>query len=138
MADDDMGNDHSSKMSHINSQSLTWQANDPDEARKVKYLQLCTDVTSGSSSSSSSDPTITAPLFSWSARQALIAQGQVDLQHALLGHHQPSNDKSKEPILLNTAHPWSAFICGSQGSGKSYTTSCILEGVSPPVTRLVH
>ncbi|KAK5999534.1 hypothetical protein QM012_005387 [Aureobasidium pullulans] len=32
-----------------------------------------------------------------------------------------------EPILLNTNTPWSAFICGSQGSGKSYTLSAIIE-----------
>jgi hypothetical protein len=32
-------------------------------------------------------------------------------------------------IHLNTNAPWSAFICGSQGSGKSYTISCMLEGL---------
>ncbi|KAK8196094.1 hypothetical protein M8818_007247 [Zalaria obscura] len=32
-----------------------------------------------------------------------------------------------DPILLNTNTPWSAFLCGSQGSGKSYTLSCMLE-----------
>ena len=31
------------------------------------------------------------------------------------------------PILLNINTPWSALICGSQGSGKSHTLSCILE-----------
>ncbi len=30
-------------------------------------------------------------------------------------------------IFLNVNAPWSAFICGSQGSGKSHTMSCILE-----------
>lgn len=30
-------------------------------------------------------------------------------------------------IFLNVNAPWSAFICGSQGSGKSYTLSCMLE-----------
>lgn len=28
--------------------------------------------------------------------------------------------------------PWSTFICGSQGSGKSYTLSCILENCLIP------
>ena len=32
-------------------------------------------------------------------------------------------------LLLNTNAPWSAFICGSQGTGKSYTTSCMLESL---------
>ena len=30
-------------------------------------------------------------------------------------------------IFLNINTPWSAFICGSQGSGKSHTLSCMLE-----------
>lgn len=32
-----------------------------------------------------------------------------------------------KPIYLNTDAPFSAFVCGSQGSGKSHTLSCILE-----------
>lgn len=30
-------------------------------------------------------------------------------------------------IFLNVSAPWSAFICGSQGSGKSHSLACILE-----------
>lgn len=30
-------------------------------------------------------------------------------------------------IYSNISAPWSAFICGSQGSGKSHTLSCLLE-----------
>ena len=37
-----------------------------------------------------------------------------------------------EPILLNTNTPWSAFICGSQGSGKSYTLSAMIESCLYP------
>lgn len=35
-------------------------------------------------------------------------------------------------LFLNMNAPWSAFICGSQGSGKSHTLSCILEGALQP------
>ncbi|KAI9879218.1 MAG: hypothetical protein M1830_009219 [Pleopsidium flavum] len=35
-------------------------------------------------------------------------------------------------ILLNVNTPWSAFICGSQGSGKSHTLSCMLENSLVP------
>ena len=38
----------------------------------------------------------------------------------------------QEPILMNTRAPNSAFICGSQGSGKSYTLSCMLENCLLP------
>ena len=30
-------------------------------------------------------------------------------------------------LFVNMNAPWSAFICGSQGSGKSHTLSCMLE-----------
>lgn len=30
-------------------------------------------------------------------------------------------------MYANVSAPWSAFICGSQGSGKSHTLSCLLE-----------
>ena len=35
-------------------------------------------------------------------------------------------------LFLNINAPWSAFICGSQGSGKSHTLSCILEAALQP------
>jgi hypothetical protein len=37
-----------------------------------------------------------------------------------------------EPIVLNTNTPRSAFICGSQGSGKSYTLSAMIENCLYP------
>lgn len=46
---------------------------------------------------------------------------------------QPSDRLKLEPglsddrLFLNINAPWSAFICGSQGSGKSHTLSCMLE-----------
>ncbi|KAE8145179.1 hypothetical protein BDV25DRAFT_170735 [Aspergillus avenaceus] len=50
-------------------------------------------------------------------------------QFALLGGLQA--DKPRDPrIMLNTNVPFSAFICGVQGSGKSHTTSCIIENCS--------
>ena len=38
----------------------------------------------------------------------------------------PDGDKDNR-LFVNTNTPWSAFICGSQGSGKSHTLSCMLE-----------
>ena len=41
---------------------------------------------------------------------------------------QSNHDEGKDNrLFLNTNTPWSAFICGSQGSGKSHTLSCMLE-----------
>jgi hypothetical protein len=50
-------------------------------------------------------------------------------QYGLLGFdlENTDDDDNAEPILLNTNVPGSVFLCGSQGSGKSYTLSCMLE-----------
>lgn len=97
------------------------------------------------------------PLFSMSTKQAALKHDIVDFaQYAVLGHVIPmsfggttdnlatalsgiSIDGSQsestnkiDPVLLNTKTPWSAFICGSQGSGKSHTMSCILENCLLP------
>lgn len=50
-------------------------------------------------------------------------------QYGLLGFDLDNCDNSgnPEPIMLNTNSPSSVFLCGSQGSGKSYTLSCMLE-----------
>lgn len=39
-------------------------------------------------------------------------------------------------VLLNTNAPFSTFICGSQGSGKSHSLSCMLEGCLIPDERI--
>lgn len=37
-------------------------------------------------------------------------------------------EEEEDPrIFLNVSAPWSAFICGSQGSGKSHSLACMLE-----------
>ena len=54
--------------------------------------------------------------------------------------HLPESTTPKLPricdynprIFLNVNTPWSTFICGSQGSGKSYSLSCILENCLIP------
>lgn len=67
-------------------------------------------------------------------RKSMTASGQPDKdvalpQYGLLGFDLDNCDDegSPEPILLNTNAPSSVFLCGSQGSGKSYTLSCMLE-----------
>lgn len=47
--------------------------------------------------------------------------------HASIDRLPSTANHEVNPIFLNTDAPWSAFICGSQGSGKSHTLSCILE-----------
>ncbi|KAI5204463.1 hypothetical protein E4T39_03586 [Aureobasidium subglaciale] len=82
----------------------------------------------------------TTPLLSLAVKEASEARKSVSTtmfpQYAFLGCRMPDvspevdeavSEREPEPILLNTNTPWSAFICGSQGSGKSYTLSAIIE-----------
>ncbi|KAI2478951.1 DUF3723 domain containing protein [Pyrenophora tritici-repentis] len=47
-------------------------------------------------------------------------------QYGLMGLHDEAKD-TRSKLFLNTNIPFSIFLCGVQGSGKSHTTSCILE-----------
>ena len=42
-------------------------------------------------------------------------------------HGMPQQVSSDSRLFYNTVSPSSAFICGSQGSGKSHTLCCLLE-----------
>lgn len=43
-------------------------------------------------------------------------------------------EKNADPrVFLNGNAPWSAFICGLQGSGKSHTLACMLGLLPPPL-----
>lgn len=73
-----------------------------------------------------------APLVWWKVKEHFASQENFQRGYAVLGHSLDEKDTPNEsmtriPILLNTDSPWSAFLCGSQGSGKSHTLSCMLE-----------
>lgn len=77
-----------------------------------------------------------APLFSDSVHFHIEKSCNVNskplTQYGVLGMvkgDEAAKDSQTQQNLLfsNTEEPWSAFICGSQGSGKSHTLSCLLE-----------
>ncbi|KZT65188.1 hypothetical protein DAEQUDRAFT_677220 [Daedalea quercina L-15889] len=79
----------------------------------------------------------TAPVFT---REAYVQAGGPECfpQRGLIGsivkvtgpcHNDVAEDKR---IYLNTNAPFSALVCGVQGSGKSHTTSVILENMLVP------
>ncbi|OQV00295.1 hypothetical protein CLAIMM_05813 [Cladophialophora immunda] len=82
-----------------------------------------------------------APLFSSQVKQCLNAgtddehpklpaYGLLGLRtRAFNGSDTPQQDLPREDNLIyaNMQHPWSTFICGQQGAGKSHTMSCLLE-----------
>lgn len=88
------------------------------------------------------EETRTAPLFSKEvaeiSERELPGCGSPFKQYGLLaGRTRPSGAPEEEGtqekeeqdprIFLNVSAPWSAFICGSQGSGKSHSLACMLE-----------
>ncbi|KAL8685586.1 MAG: hypothetical protein Q9218_007668, partial [Villophora microphyllina] len=68
------------------------------------------------------------PQYGLLAREEYISAPS-DLPDSVNGEkiEEVSTDQRDGRIFLNTNVGFSAFICGSQGSGKSYTLSCILE-----------
>lgn len=83
--------------------------------------------------------TTTAPIFTMPVlkhTEKLLSQGAPEPfpQYGLLGglidvlQDDHRSILSQDPrIFFNVAAPSSTFICGSQGSGKSHTLSCLLE-----------
>lgn len=79
-----------------------------------------------------------APLVWWEVNQHFEPKQEVERGYGVLGH-VPDEQKrfasaesikmheNRTPVLINTDTPWSAFLCGSQGSGKSHSLSCMLE-----------
>ncbi|KGO70397.1 hypothetical protein PITC_015100 [Penicillium italicum] len=51
-------------------------------------------------------------------------------QCMLLGNIVRGNEFPDSRIMLNANIPFSAFVCGVQGSGKSHTTACMIENCS--------
>ncbi|KAI7157488.1 hypothetical protein KC349_g5606 [Hortaea werneckii] len=77
-----------------------------------------------------------SPLVSLKVKDTLEKQspapnaGPLLPQARLLGrsvNDHPPGIAAEEPILYNVNAPNSTFLCGSQGSGRSYTLSCLLE-----------
>jgi len=108
-----------------------------------RHLNLISDqeITERSTRKHLEEELSTAPLFSALAQQVIESQYQnenekneenrkVYSQYGLLGLRKKdghSQVNQHNLIYANVAAPWSSFICGSQGSGKSHTLSCLLE-----------
>ena len=105
-----------------------------------------TSLVTDSRDQSSREATKTTPLFSGKVLDGseLGTFKQYGLLCKVVTSRQsqqlPAGSTKPEPcvfdydprIFLNVNAPWSTFICGSQGSGKSYTLSCMLENCLIP------
>lgn len=111
-----------------------------DYQRYLNFIQThttrSTEVKLGSKNDNHSykvTPLFTAKVHAFVAQQIDAARPRIQCtypQYGLLGVIVDSIDdlpKIQNLVFGNTNEPWSVFICGSQGSGKSYTLSCLLE-----------
>lgn len=65
-----------------------------------------------------------APIFAAPLRNQIEQYGLIAGHSGILANSQNQKDPR---LFYNIAAPFSTFICGSQGSGKSHTLSCLLE-----------
>jgi hypothetical protein len=54
-------------------------------------------------------------------------------QVGFLGAQVDNPNSPQKALFLNTNVPFSAFVCGVQGSGKSHTVSCLLGKSKRPL-----
>jgi hypothetical protein len=122
---------------------------DPDVEEYKRHLTFIDSVSSfGQSTSEAENQEIeTTPMFTSSVRSAIKKHaagpdrigepadpfpqyGLLGLRHGTYrheGHRPATSDDRDNMVYANMNAPWSAFICGSQGGGKSHTLSCLLE-----------
>ncbi len=81
-----------------------------------------------------STPIFTEAVRRYAVSLATTAKEKPFSQYGLLaGDLTSTTDDGADPrIFWNIAAPSSFFICGSQGSGKSHTLSCLLENALAP------
>ncbi|KAJ5520824.1 hypothetical protein N7463_001277, partial [Penicillium fimorum] len=105
------------------------QQTDPAMAYHLSLLKL-------DSSNDQKQKASIAPIFTgFVLRQPKLAPPQYGLLGGIKSIEMSSHASAENEIIkkdprlfFNVSSPSSTFICGSQGSGKSHTLSCILEG----------
>lgn len=99
----------------------------------MQFLSLAgqDDRSTGSSSQAPEEAVLVSP----SVERAGM---NLPSQFALLGQLRTRQMVADPRVMLNTNIPFSAFICGLQGSGKSHTTSCMIGELTCPVRAFVE
>ncbi|KAI0391081.1 hypothetical protein F5Y17DRAFT_441937 [Xylariaceae sp. FL0594] len=98
-----------------------------DKTTAVQLALLSRLYTDEESSELSSAPLFSYPILSHT--NTTNTKTKTYTQYGLLGGSLEYPDPR---VYYNVATPSSAFICGSQGSGKSHTLSCLLENCLIP------
>ncbi|KAI0843813.1 hypothetical protein F5Y00DRAFT_267787 [Daldinia vernicosa] len=96
-----------------------------------KFVHSTFQVSSSYLTTSTSTDTSSASVYTAFSTLSNNPASELVPQYGLIGIRQDSADANVSAedrlVLANMNVPWSAFICGSQGAGKSHTLSCLLE-----------
>ncbi|KAI1373855.1 hypothetical protein F4677DRAFT_455642 [Hypoxylon crocopeplum] len=96
-----------------------------------EFVRSDHDVPSSSLATSASIHSSPSSFHSASSSMSMNLASELVPQYGLIGIRQDLTDADtlaeNRLVLANMNVPWSAFICGSQGAGKSHTLSCLLE-----------
>ncbi|EKV12621.1 hypothetical protein PDIG_00010 [Penicillium digitatum PHI26] len=94
----------------------------PSLESQLQFMASCDDQLEGTSNTSlNANAVLASPLLEKRGHS-------LPSQYALLGRILTVGNEIPDPrIMLNTNVPFSAFVCGVQGSGKSHTTACMIE-----------
>lgn len=104
---------------------------DKELARHLRYLEHAPEEDSLNEAAMSPVFTSAVRKFAQSLQQETL--DPVFPQHALLGCESDTTPGTEDNRLFyNVSAPCSIFVCGSQGSGKSHTLSCVLESCLIP------
>lgn len=107
---------------------------DPEFIAHLSLLSL--DDSNEDAEELAATPVFTPPVLQYGSALKTNSEAKPFAQYGLLGGvversniiNNGSKATAKDPrVFFNTTAPSSVFICGSQGSGKSHTLSCLLE-----------
>ena len=141
------GVSHSSSQKNENEESLSSADATPESSQESKYSKLL-DFIDEEAINERQHPGFSRRVLSRNFKNTPIFTSAVEKfvqselppgkqtsdivpQYGLIGVRQDDDGASMPPedrlIMGNVNMPWSAFICGSQGAGKSHTLCCLLE-----------
>ncbi|KAM3438273.1 hypothetical protein MY4824_003295 [Beauveria thailandica] len=113
-----------------------------DSSEFARHMRLLRTQTGGTSLDLQNTPIFNTAVRSRASQLSGSSDGSTFSQYGLLGGVSPNTigegtngqqPSSSDPrIFYNVTSPSSVFICGSQGSGKSHSLSCLLENCLLP------
>ncbi len=108
------------------------EADGQDSAELNRHMQLLRVNTAGPSLEIRNTPIFSSVVRKQASKLCKSSEGTPFTQYGLLGGISQDLGVADPRLFYNVATPSSVFICGSQGSGKSHSLSCLLENCLLP------